>query len=412
MSRLLSIFFLILVFVPASWSQSREQLESKRKSLIKEIRSTSRLLQKTSKDRKATLNRYRTLEQQIKKRQELIETLQAELEYAIESLERTSNVVFSLEEDLTRLEKEYGALARSALRQRMNQSSLLFLFSATNFNQAVQRWQYLKQYNVYRKRQAALILQTKSQLADKMQQLELQKQEKQVFIEETEAQNNLLAEELNDKSSLLAALQKDEERLRKDLGKQQDAHAQLNSAIEKIIQSEIVASRKRERSRSSLDQSANPSSNNNIPRRPTKTPESTIASNNFSSSRGQLPWPVTNGVIIKRFGKQPHPTLKSIQITNNGIDIQTSANAKVRCVFPGKVVGKQFVPGYDNMLIIKHGDYYTVYSNLKEVYVQKGDQLKSKQAIGVASQKGNVSQVHFEVWRGKERLNPASWISG
>lgn len=401
---------MLLVIAPASWGQSRERLETKRKSLLKEIRSTSRLLQQTSKNRMAALDRYRTLEQQINKRQELVETLQAELEYAVESLERTSNVVFSLEDDLSRLEAEYGMLARNALRQRMNRSTLLFLFSSADFNQAIQRWQYLKQYNAYRKRQANLILETKGQLAQKMQQLETRKQEKETLIKETENQSSLLAEELNDKSALLATLQKDEATLRKNLNRQQTAHAELNNAIEKVIQAEIVESRKQERSRSALNKKPESTTRNNSST-PTRTPESTIASNQFSSNRGRLPWPVINGVIIKRFGKQPHPTLKSIQITNNGIDIQTSANAKVRSVFAGKVVGKQFVPGYDNMLIIKHGDYYTVYSNLKEVYVKKGDQIKAKQSIGTASQKGNISQVHFEVWRGKERLNPARWIT-
>jgi murein hydrolase activator len=379
--------------------------------LLKEIQSTSQLLNRTSKDKIATLDRYMALQQQIAARQELIETLHAELEYAEESLERTSNVVFSLEDDMTRLEKEYGILARNAFRQKMNNSSLLFIFSAADFNQAFQRWQYLKQFNAYRKRQATLIVETQERLKEKMTILEERKQEKEHLLHSTEEQKTLLAEELNDKSSLLASLQKDESRLQKELTKQQDAHKALNDAIEEVIQKEVLAARKRERSREEALKNANSSTKITRPNpRPERTPETNVSSANFVTNKGKLPWPVTNGVIVKRFGKQPHPTLKRVEITNNGIDIQTSPNAQVRAVFEGLVVGKQFIPGYDNMLIIKHGNYYTVYSNLKEVYVKKDDTVKTRQAIGIASQKGNISQVHFEVWQDKVRLNPASWI--
>lgn len=396
-------------------AQSRKALENKRKKLLKEIKSTSNLLQKTSKDKTAALDRYQALQQQINAREALIETLNIELEYAVASLERTSNVVFSMEEDLDRLEKEYGILARNALRQKMNNSNLLFIFSASNFNQAFQRWQYLKQFNAYRKRQATLIIETQKSLEDKMNLLEERKEEKEVLIQDTEEQKILLAEELNNKSTLLASLQKDEARLRKELNKRRDAHNALNNAIEKVIQDEIVANRKRERSRTQALQKSNRktsrSSTARTNTRPTKTPETNVSSAGFIANKGRLPWPVMDGVIVKHFGKQAHPTLKKIQITNNGIDIQTNINADVRAVFKGIVVGKQFIPGYDNMLIIKHGDYYTVYSNLKEVFVKKDQVVNTRQAIGIASPKGNLSQVHFEVWRDKERLNPARWIA-
>ena len=373
--------------------------------MLREIKSTSKLLSQTEKNRMAELDRYVALQQQISKREELIETLNAELEYANISLERTSNVAFALEEDLLNLEKEYGILARNAYRQKVNNSNLVFLFSAVDFNQAVQRWQYLKQYNNYRERQANRVIETKQMLNEKMTLLDERKQEKEQLLQDTEEQKGLLAEELNLRSALLASLQKDEERLKKSLNKQQEAHDQLNNAIEKVIQREMLANRKRQRSREEALK------NRKTNAAPSKTPEAKTVGSSFGTNRGKLPWPVSSGVIVKHFGKQPHPTLKKIQITNNGIDIQTNPNATVRAVFAGVVVGKQFVPGYDNMLIIKHGDYYTVYSNMKEVYVKKDDTVKIKQSIGVASRKGTASMVHFEVWRDKKRLNPARWIT-
>lgn len=411
----IALLFVFLFCTVATFAQSRSSLEQKRKRLLNEIKSTSRLLSQTSKDKMATLDRYMALQQQIDAREALIETLNAELEYAETSMERTSNVVFSLEEDLAQLEKEYGILARNALRQKINKSNLLFLFSASDFNQAFRRWQYLKQFNAFRKRQTALVIDTQNSLREKMALLETRKLEKETLLEDTESQKMLLAEELNNKSTLLESLQNNEKRLQKELDKQRLAHNALNNAIEEVIQKEMVASRKRERSREqalSQRRTTSKKSNAGINRRPAPTPKARVSSSGFVSNKGRLPWPVLNGTIIKRFGKQPHPTLKKIQITNNGIDIQTNPNAKVRAVFEGTVVGKQFIPGYDNMLIIKHGNYYTVYSNLKEVYVKKDESVVARQAIGVASQKGNISQVHFEVWRDKERLNPARWIAG
>jgi septal ring factor EnvC (AmiA/AmiB activator) len=204
---------------------------------------------------------------------------------------------------------------------------------------------------------------------------------------------------------MLKSLRSDEEKLKKDLNEKRTAHQKLNDAIEKVIQEEVLAERKKARSAEALKKSPNNT--------PTKTPELNILTASFYENKGRLPWPVSNGIVTSYFGKQPHPTLRKIEITNNGIDIRTDHNAQVRAVFDGVVVGKQFIPGYEHMIIIQHGNYYTVYSNLKEVYVKKNDKVKIKQAIGQSSlnTKSNVSEVHFEVWREKERLNPLSWIA-
>jgi septal ring factor EnvC (AmiA/AmiB activator) len=204
---------------------------------------------------------------------------------------------------------------------------------------------------------------------------------------------------------MINTLRADEERLRKQLKEKRIAHQKLNDAIENVIQKEVIAERKRARTAEALKKNQN--------KKPTKTPELNILTKSFYQNKGRLPWPVTNGIVTGYFGKQPHPTIRKIEITNNGIDIRTDKNAQVRAVFEGVVVGKQFIPGYEHMIIIQHGNYYTVYSNLKEVYVKKNDKVKIKQPIGQSSvnTKSNVSEVHFEVWREKERLNPLSWIA-
>ena len=400
---ILVFLFLCILAISAANAQNRKNLENKRKRLLTEIKTTSKLLNQTTNNRAATLDRYVALQQQIKKREELIQTLQEEYTFAVENITRTKEVTESLEIDINRLQEEYGVMARNAYRQKVNNSALFFIFSSESFNQAFKRWQYLKQYDQYRKKQAKLIIETKNTLSKKLIQLEERITEKEELIADQETQTEILNNELLDKYKMLKTLKADEARLRKELNTKRTAHQKLNNAIENVIQKEIIASRKKARTAAALKKNKNPS----------KTPELSIQSSGFYKNKGRLPWPVTNGIVTGYFGKQPHPTLRKIQITNNGIDIRTDKNAQIRAVFEGIVVGKQFIPGYEHMIIIQHGNYYTVYSNLKEVYVKKNDKVKTKQAIGRSSVnvKSNVSEVHFEVWREKERLNPLKWIA-
>ena len=375
---------------------------------------TTSLLKKTTKNRVATLDRFLTLKSQIKKREELILTLQEEIDYTISNIDRTTNVIDALQLDIANLEKEYGQMVRNAYRQKLNHHSLLFIFSAGSINQAFHRWQYLKQYNRNRKKTAELIHSTQKTLDEKLIKIEESKLEKENLLETTLIQQGLIEEELKDKNKLLFSLQKDESRLKKELVQQQVNHEKLNNAIEGVIRKQIAVNRKRERSKQALADANNKRANTpntnvststrkNIPRpaAPVVAPRSLERNltSIFSSNKGRLPWPVQNGVVTKHFGKQPHPTLKKIEITNNGIDILTDRKAKVRAVFKGEVVGIQFIPGYNNMLILKHGDYYTVYSNLDDLQVRKGEIVDTKQTLGRASvhPKTQKSEVHLSL---------------
>ena len=403
-------FFVIVLLgifcINFSNAQIRKDLEDRRRRLIKEIQLTSNLLNKTTKTKAAALDRYIALRKQIQQRELLVATLRKEIEITDISMNRASDVVESLNDDINRLEKEYGELLRQAYRRKKNSSDLGFIFSSESINQGFQRWQYLKQYDEYRKKQAQLILQTKETLTIKTIQLQETKIEKEGLIASVENQANILSAELGDKSKLLRTLRKDEKRLKSDLRKKRTDHEGLNQAIEKAIQKDMATRRKNER-----DKKPNKKDVNKKPQK-----DNTIAlerlTGDFRNNRGRLPQPVKNGVVTRRFGKQQHPTLPRVQITNNGIDIRTERNAKVFAVFEGKVVSKQFIPGYQNMLIVQHGDYYTVYSNLGEVFVKKGDQVGTMENIGTVAmdRKTNVSEVHFEVWRDKARLNPEDWV--
>ncbi|MEO1712720.1 MAG: hypothetical protein AAFU60_05235 [Bacteroidota bacterium] len=290
--------------------QERKKLEEKRKQLIKEIQVTSGLLKETKKSREAALHRLTALRRQIKKRQQLITTLEREVSMATSSIEQTQVVVESMDSDVRRLKDEYATILRATFRQRSSKQTLLFLFSSTSINNFFQRVRYIRQYNRYRQKQARLIVETQQILSSKLEWLEIRRAEKEKLLTSTLEQAQLLQQELIDKDVLLITLQQDESRLSKDLATKQASHEKLNRAIEKVIQDEIAKARKKSRSNKSLNKNKN------------TTTANASSGANFQQQKGKLEWPVTNGVVTSYFGKQEHPTLKGVTITNNGIDIQ------------------------------------------------------------------------------------------
>ena len=383
-------------------AQSRQELENKRRLLLKEIEETSGLLSKTRKDKAAALDRYFVLKNQIKKRQQLVQTLRAEISFADTSISRANEVIEALNKDVSELKQEYTNTLRAAYRSKVNYSSLSFLFAADNLNDLFLRWQYLRQYNRYRQRQAQLIMETQEMLIAKADQLEKKKAEKKQLLVDQEKQQTLLNRELEDKNRLLASLKTSESKLAANLETQQQAHEDLNRTIERIIRNEMAEQRKASRSSKAL---ASSEDRKKIDR---NLKVDKKLSGTFESRKGSLPWPVKSGKITKRFGKQPHPSIQTIQITNNGIDILSKERARVFAIFEGKVVGTQFIPGYQNTVIIQHGTFYTVYSNLEELFVGRGDAVKADQAIGRLGKE--KPEVHFEIWREKKRMNPTAWV--
>ena len=258
------MLFLCIFAWSTTCAQGRKSLENKRKRLLSEISTTSKLLKQTTNNRAATLDRYIALQRQIKTREELIQTLQEEYSLAVENIARTKDVIEALEEDIKRLQNEYAIMARNAFRQKVNQSALFFIFSSESFNQAFKRWQYLKQYDQYRKKQARLIIETNNTLNKKLALLEEKIAEKEQLISDQESQTALLNKELVDKYKILNTLKADEARLRKELKQKRVAHQKLNDAIEKVIQEEIIAARKKARTAAALKKIKNQSKRRNL----------------------------------------------------------------------------------------------------------------------------------------------------
>ncbi|HMQ82032.1 MAG TPA: peptidoglycan DD-metalloendopeptidase family protein [Saprospiraceae bacterium] len=392
------ILIVLLGCLNTAQSQSRNSLESKRQQLIKEIELNESRLQETQKKQEVTFEQYLAIRAQVDRRRQLVSTLKKELEFTEEGIERSHVALDALSQDITRLKNEYADLIRIAYRHQLQQSYLLFLLSSKSFNEVFQRWQYIRQYDRYRKKQAELILETRERLKEKAAQLELRKQEKQDLLIVQEEQEQKLGSELANKDRLLKTLKSNESRLVKELDQQQLAHQQLNAAIETIIKTEMEQRRKAAVATSGAEV------NKSLPS------AAAPVTSNFAKNQGKLPWPVKNGYISRYFGKQDHPKLKGIQVTNNGIDIHTDEQALVYPVFEGTVTGMHYIPQYKNTIIVRHDNHYTVYSNLEDVYVKREDNVTPGQALGRLG-KGET-EFHFELWYEKGKENPLHWLAG
>lgn len=421
-----TICVLLLPF--AGMAQSQKELEDKRKKLIRDIEVTDKLLKKTTKTKESTYDRYLALQNQIESRASLIQTIDQELQEADGAISRNTVVVASLGQDILKMQEEYGRMIRNGFRRKTLSNPLLYILSAASLNEAFRRWLFLRKYDQYRKQQAEAIAFTRDMLSRRIGDLAKTKSEKENLLLYLEGQKTMLTTELVDKDALLKNLGQDETRLKQDLQQKQQTHEALNQAIEKIIQEEVF--KRVEESRKAKPAPAIPA--------PTKTetpvvatkpstdkaekpaavaaPAEAVETDNlsrfFQLKRGKLPWPVDNGFVARPYGRQKHPTIKNIEITNNGIDIRTEESAEVRSIFEGKVAGVQFIPGHEYTVILQHGNYYTVYSNLSETKLTKGEQVSAKQLIGRVANNAitGTSELHFELWHEKERMNPALWI--
>lgn len=418
--RWASVVIVFLLLMPLSaFSQNKKELEDKRKKLLRDIEMTGGLLKKTTKTKEATYDRFVALQSQIERREKLILNIEAEIAGAETGIDRNSAVIEALNGDIVKMQSEYGRMVRSAFRRKMMSNPLLYILSADNLNQAFRRWLFLRKYDDFRKKQADAIAHTREMLSKKVITLEETRREKETLLMSLRGQKTILTTEMADKNSLLQTLSEDESRLKTELKKKQAAHEALNQAIERTIQEEITK-RTAEARRARPSQPAQPNNNSRTNTAPSNTrpveaaPEVEMdnTSIGFQQKRGQLPWPVEDGFISRSYGRQKHPTLKNIEITNNGIDIRTDESATVRAVYEGRVAGVQFIPGHDYTVILQHGNYYTVYSNLAEASVGKGDQVRARQVIGRVSTNTvtGSSELHFELWNQKERMNPEGWI--
>ncbi|NOX87269.1 MAG: peptidoglycan DD-metalloendopeptidase family protein [Chlorobi bacterium] len=369
-------------------------MEAKRKKLEKEIEYTGKLIGKTRKDKSVTVNELRLLNSQIERRKELIETLQTEIKRLNTDIENDEASIDRLNKKLAEVKKKYAGIVYFAYHHQTAYNKLIFLFSAEDFNQAYQRLRYLEQLAAYLRKEADNIRKLEKEKEDDLAALNRQVEEKKALLDNENLQMSKLEQEKARKNQLIKQLSGKEKQLKARLRKKQKEAERLNKKIRDIIARETKAKTSARTGKKYV-----------------LTPAEKALSANFAENKGKLPWPVERGVVSETFGVHQHPVLKYVKTRNNGINITTDKGTDARCVFSGEVVSIARITTTNQAVIVKHGDYFTVYSNLIEVYVSKGDHVKVKQPLGkIYTNPDGQTRLHFEVWKGKEFQNPAYWI--
>jgi murein hydrolase activator len=396
--RLLLLLPFFLMLQPGV-AQTRKDLEKKREALDKQIRTTTALIEQARREQKVTQGQLQLLEKQIAAREQLIRTMNSELKRVDERIVEDEEMVTSLRRDMELLKEEYGRMLHFAYRNRNAYDRMSYIFAATDFQQAYKRSRYLNQIAEQRKRQAALIEATQANIEERLASLKEQREEKNKLVSQQLAEKQKLNSDKNGQQTALSSLKKEEGKLKETQKKQENQRKDIDQAIRKAIEAELKP-KAGAAGAGKLDL--------------TLTPEARELNSDFEKNRGKLPWPVEKGIITSRFGKQAHPVLKGITIENNGIDITTEKGASVRAVFRGEVSSVIVIPGAGKAVIVSHGVYRSVYSNLRDVSVAKGQKVDTKQVVGTVLTDEDGSKAHLELWKitadGLVKVDPYEWL--
>ncbi len=380
---------LILMFFSINMicnAQSVNELEKQVNKLQSDIKTSQSLLKKTSKNKETTLKEVELLQAQIKKRDDLIKTYEQQLAILNKETRGYKNDVARLQNELDKNRQEYADLLVIHYRNRNNLNNLLFIFSSEDFNQAIRRMRYIQQFNDLLKHKMKEIDVTKTDIKKRIEKNEADKKriEKLNAVQKKERDDlNKDRKVLNDK---VAKLKKQEKSIKKEIEQKQKETKDLQARIKKIISEEVA----KNRANATVD---------------------TKLSANFEGNKGKLPWPVASGVVTKKYGNNPHPTQSKVVVFNNGIDISTEQGANALCVFDGQV-STVFNTGSTNVVMVRHGLYFTLYANLDKVFVKSGDKVKTGEKLGLihTGANDNITTLHFEVWNDKNNTNPEMWL--
>lgn len=399
------VALMVISLTPLAQTQQKAQqkLESKKEKLEAEIAYNKQLLEETRKNKKLSLNQLNLLRNQIEMREALLDEINMGIDSLSRAINENDDILIKQQQNLTVLKDEYARMIYHAWKTRNSGDRLLFVFSAKDFSQAYQRLKYFQQYSEYRHKQAELIVETQNNISIRVNDLITQKEDKTNLLADNETEKEKLDREKAEKDEMLNKLKQQEASIKKTLKAKQDEERILQQKIENIIAAEIKKS-------SDITQKKIIS---NTDVKNVLTPEERLISDNFVSNQGKLPWPVNSGVISGTFGEHDHPVLPGIKVKNNGIDISTTKGTSARAVFNGIVVSIVNISDKNKAVIIRHGDYFTVYSNLQSVSVSKGASITTKQSIGIiyTDNEDEKTELHFEIWEGKLLHNPTLWLA-
>ena len=393
--KLFTKILLLLLLNSSLIAQEKAKLQERKKLLLEEIQFSNKVLEQTKKEKDVSFHQLKTLKQKIAIRSRLIRTIQKEVGYIKKEIELIQNEKLLLELELDSLKVNYTYLIQQAYKSRKHFNRLLFLFSSRDFQQAYKRLSYMRQISQYRLSQANTISVKQAELDDNIFILKKQKSIKQNLIDNKQIEYELYNKEQAQEAISLAALSEKEKELKKALEEKKNQRKKIQKEIERIIADEL----KKVANSSSIKKFAS-------------TPEAIKLSNSFNSNKGSLPWPVSKGLVISKFGKQKHPVLAGVNIENNGVEIATEAQSACRSIFKGKVSSILTMPNGTKVVMIRHGEYISVYSNLGEVFIEKEQEVSTKENIGLVytSKQEGATVIDFQLWKSSQKLDPQSWL--
>ncbi|HER40274.1 MAG TPA: peptidase M23 [Salinimicrobium catena] len=390
--------FLLLSLNIFAQSDKREELEQRRIELQQEIKRINSIRTENLKKEKSVLDEVNDLQQQIRATENLIRVTNQQANLLTREIRSNQNKIGELRKELEKLKEDYGKMIQKSYRSKSQQSRIMFLLSAESFLQAYKRLQYMKQYANYRKQQGDEIKERAAELQNLNTSLAEQKKAKDQLIAENKKTRAKLEEDKKSQQSLIATIRKKEGQYAAQLRKKQQEVNAIDREIERIIAAAIAANNKESGSES---------------REVFKlTPEAKALAANFASNKGKLPWPVKSGIVSMRFGTQPHPVVKSITINSNGVRIDTEKGGKAKAIFGGVISEVQAVKGANKAVMVRHGDYISIYNNLDRIFVRKGDEVSIGQELGEVATSSSTGKttLHFLLYQNSTKLNPEHWI--
>lgn len=387
---ILILIFAALALLPAFGADSVKELQNKQKKLQQEIEQTNKMLNQTKKDEKATLNKLQLLGKNIQNQKQLIRTLDNEIVALNEQMNELSMTRDSLQKILEGYKNDYATMVRQSHFARVQQSPLLFLLSSDSFQQLARRARYLQEFAHYRQQQVRRIENTQAEIDIQNDLLQANKDDKQTALSSRKREQENLKRDERKQQNMLNQLKSKEKNLTKQINQKQKKVNELNRKIDEMIRKQAEKASKT-----------------------TLTKEQQLIAGGFEANKGRLPWPVEKGMISGHFGKQQHPVYAQVIMDNKGIYLQTVAGAKARAVYKGEVTSC-FMVGGTYAVIVQHGNYRTVYSNLSQLNVKQGDMVETKQTVGTIftdPEQDQKTELYFQVYKDRDIQNPELWIA-
>lgn len=422
----IALFLLLFCAFWNVFSQNKKQkeLENRKKALLEQIQEMSALRTKQAQERKSVITQIQEINEKINARTELIKLINQQANFLNSQIKENTKNIASLQKELSTLKKEYGEVIRQSYKNRSGRNQIMFILSSESFVQGYKRLKYIQQYSNHRKKKSQEIQLKNEKLQQINDTLTTQQQQKARVLEENKHEQELLSNEKKQQEALVASIKKKESHYEAEIRKKQAQANQIDKEIERLIRIAIAeanakakkaAKEKAEKEKAEAGKASTVSSTTSSEKEETHTfsltPEGKTISANFETNKGKLIWPVARGYKSQGFGMYSDPIYPQVQHNNSGISIVTQKGEDARSVFEGEVSAIIAVPGGNKAVQIRHGNFITIYYNLTEVYVSKGQQVQTKTPLGkIFTDSEGKTEMKFFVYKNTTKLNPEHWI--